>query len=119
MGRQFGIITSVEGLTAGIVVQSLSFAENVETVEARNTSGQCTDLASYSKSTTLSISGLVDTQQGTLITAGSKLTIGGKDYLVESVTKNESNTDFIRADISARTADSAVIHIIGGSSSNN
>jgi hypothetical protein len=28
MARKFGIITSVEGLTAGVVVESLSYAES-------------------------------------------------------------------------------------------
>jgi hypothetical protein len=113
MARKFGIITSVEGLTAGVVVESLSYSESAETAEARNETGAVTDLASYSRSTTLSISGLLDESEGvTLAKAGNKLTLDGKEYLIESVDKNESNTDFVRVSLSCRTADNVTIHII-------
>ena len=36
MARQFGIITNLEGLQAGIVVNSLTYNESCETAEARN-----------------------------------------------------------------------------------
>lgn len=113
MARQFGIITNLEGLQAGIVVNSLTYNEACETAEARNEKGQITDLASYSRSTTLSIDGLLDTTEGVnLVKAGNKITIANKDYLIESVDKTESNTDFVQVSISARTSDEATIHVI-------
>lgn len=113
MARQFGIITNLEGLQAGIVVNSLTYNEACETAEARNEKGQITDLASYSRSTTLSIDGLLDTTEDvSLVKAGNKITIANKDYLIESVDKTESNTDFVQVSISARTSDEATIHII-------
>lgn len=113
MARKFGIVTGVSGLTAGIVIQSLTYNETAETAEARNSTGAITDLAAYSRSTSLSISGLLDESDGTtLVSAGSTLTLGGKNYLIESVDKTESNTDFVRVSLSCRTADSATIHTI-------
>lgn len=113
MARQFGIITSTEGLQAGIVVNSFTFNEASESAQARNEKGQITDIAGYSRATTLSIQGLLDTAQGNdLVKAGNKITIGGKDYFIQSVDKTESNTDFVQVSISARTADAAIIHII-------
>lgn len=113
MARQFGIITTTEGLQAGIVVNGFTFNEASESAQARNEKGQITDIAGYSRATTLTINGLLDTAQGQeLAKAGNKITIGGKDYLIESVDKTESNTDFVQVSISARTADNATIHII-------
>lgn len=113
MARKFGIITSVTGLTAGIVVQSLTYNESAEVAEARNETGALTDMASYSRSTSLSISGLLDESDGvTLVKAGDKLTLDSKEYLIESVDKTESNTDFVRVSLSCRTADNVTIHII-------
>lgn len=85
--RQFGIVTSLSGLTAGIAVNSLDFDDTVETAEARNEKGKITDLAAYSEKTTVSISGVVDTAKGELVKAGSSITLGGKTYLIESVKK--------------------------------
>ena len=57
--------------------------------------------------------GVMDVSEGVeLVKAGNKITIDSKDYLIESVDKTESNTDFVQVSISARTADQATIHII-------
>ena len=116
--RCFGIITSVSGLQAGIVVNGLDFNDSAEIAEARNEKGQVIDLAAYSKATSVSVTGVMDTAKGSLATAGSMLTLGGKDYIIESVQKNESNTAFVQVTISAKTADNAEITpITSGSSS--
>lgn len=108
--RQFGIITNVAGMQAGICVNSLNIDQNVETAEARNEKGQITDLAAFSKSKSISASGVMDTANGTtLATAGSMLTIGGDNYIIESVSKSETNTDFVQVTINGRTADGANI----------
>ena len=112
MARSFGIVTSLEGLTGGIVVNSLSFSESAEIAEARNEKGQITDYAAYSNAKTVSITGVMDSERGSLATAGSKITLDGKDWIIDSVSKNESNTSFIEVTISAKTADSATITII-------
>ena len=107
--RQFGIITNVAGMQAGICVNSLNIDQNVETAEARDSQGKITDLAAFSKSRSISVSGVMDTANGTLATAGSMLTIGGDNYLIESVSKSETNTDFVQVTINGRTADGANI----------
>lgn len=56
MARKFGIVTNLTGLQAGIVVNSLTYNESCETAEARNDKGQITDIASYSRGTSVSIS---------------------------------------------------------------
>lgn len=113
MARKFGIITSVQGLTAGIMVNGLTYNESAESAEARNEQGQIVDLASYSRSTSLSINGYLDESDGvTLAKAGNKLTLDGKEYLIESVDRTESNTDFVQVSLSCRTADDVTIHII-------
>ena len=109
MARQWGIITNYEGLQGGIVVTSLSFNESATIAEATDSQGRVSDLAAYSRRTTLNLSGVLDTEKGDLAVAGSKLTLGGKDYIIDSVSKEESATDFIRVSISAQTADAAVI----------
>ena len=85
--RKFGIITDVSGITGGIMINSLDFSENVETAEARNELGQVVDIAGYSNSKTVSIQGVMDTSKGDVATAGSVLTLDGKQWLIDSVSR--------------------------------
>ena len=71
MARQFGIITGTTGYT-GIVVTSLDKQTTVEVAEARDSSGKVTDQKAYSKKTTYSVTGLLDTASYT-VEAGSTL----------------------------------------------
>lgn len=109
MARKFGIITSVENLQAGIVVNSITRNESAEIAEARNEKGQITDLAAYSRAESITVQGVIDDAKGTIVKAGSKLTLDAVDYIVESVDKPEVNTGFCEATINARTADGATI----------
>ena len=54
------------------------------------------------------MTGLLDAEAIT-IEPGSKLTLGEKDYIIESVDQNETNTGYAEVTLSARTADSAEI----------
>ena len=72
-------------------------------------------MTAFSNSKTVSISGVMDSAKGELATAGSKITLGGVDWIIESVQRTESNTGFVNLQISARTADSAIITPISGS----
>ena len=114
MARKFGIVTSLEGFTAGMVVNSLSFSESAEIAEARNQYGQVTDYASYSRAKTVNITGLLDQSKGELVKAGAKITLGTENYIIDNVSKNESNTGFVEVTISAKTADNVQITIYGG-----
>ena len=107
--RSWGIITNTSGLQAGICVNSIDATESSEIAEARNEKGQVTDLAAFSKGTSVTVVGVLDSAKGTLATAGSKLTLGGKNYIIESVQKNEVNNAFVNVTIQAKTADSAEI----------
>lgn len=80
--RQWGIITSLTGLTGGIMVNELTFNETAEIAEARNETGQIVDYAAFSNAKTVTVNGVMDTAKGTLATAGSKLTLGGKDWII-------------------------------------
>jgi hypothetical protein len=107
MARQFGIITTVSGVTS-VVVQSLTRTNSAEVAEARDENGYVTDLKAYSLGETLSIRGLLDASSMS-ITAGSKLTLNGTDYIVESAEVSETNTGFAEVNLTVRTADGAAI----------
>ena len=107
MAKQFGIITTTTGIS-GIVVNSLTRNRTAEIAEARNEKGQVTDLKAYSTGETISVTGLLDAEALT-IEPGSKLTLGEKDYIIESVDQNETNTGYTEVTLSARTADSVDI----------
>ena len=64
MARKFGIITSVENLQAGIVVNGITRNESAEIAEARNEKGQITDLAAYSRAESISVQGVIDDAKG-------------------------------------------------------
>lgn len=102
--RKFGV-TSVSGeIGQGCIANSLDFTNEVETAEARNEKGQIIDIAAFSKKTSVSIRGLY-TNDG--VEPGSVITIDGKDFLVTSANKTESNTAFQECTVNATTADEA------------
>lgn len=109
--RYFGVTSDVTGLAAGLIANSVSFSKNVETAEARNEKGEIIDIAAYSKSEQVTVDGVF---VGTGIEPGTVVSIGGKNYLVSSSSKNETNTGFQEGSITARAADSAVLHAITG-----
>ena len=109
---KFGIVTSIDGLTAGITVNSLDFSETVETAEARNEKGQIIDMVGFSKRKTVNISGVMQQTASTLASAGSTVTLDGKTWLITDVSKTESSTDFVNCSISCTTADDAEITVI-------
>ena len=115
--RSFGIVTSLTGLTAGICVNSLDTNETVETAEARNETGAITDLVGYSRRREITVTGVLDSAKGTLVTAGSKLTIGNKDYLVNSVQRRESYQGFCEVTLGCTGADDAIIYLVNGQES--
>lgn len=102
--RKFGITSNVSGLAGGLIANSLSFNESVETAEARNEKGQVIDIAAFSKQETVDVNG-VYVADG--IEPGVVVTIGDKDYLVTNSTKNENNTTFQEGSIQARRSDEA------------
>lgn len=109
MARVFGVVTSAAGLTAGIAVNSMTITSASESAEARDATGKVTDIKAYSVNTTLSATGVMDSEAGTLVTAGSSITIDSVAYLIDNVSKSETNTGYVTVTISAKTADGTVI----------
>lgn len=108
--RIFGVTTTLSGIADGIIANSFSKNETVDTAEARDEHGVLLDLAPYSKNTELTIDGLF---VGQGVEVGSAVEIGGLSGLVSNVTKNESNTEFQTASITVRQGDAdTVIHTL-------
>lgn len=107
--RSFGITSSVSGLSQGLIANSLSFNESVESAQARNEKGEIIDIAAFSKQKTVDVNGVY---VGTGVQPGTIVTIGGQSYLVTSSTKSENNTTFQQGSISCRNADNATLHTL-------
>lgn len=110
--HKFGIISNGASAT-GLVVQSCNKDENVEIAEARNEQGRVAELKAYSKGTTYSVTGLVKDGNETDVTVGSTVTIDNLNLIVESVSRQETNTGFVQVTMTCRTADSATITTYG------
>ena len=114
--RQFGIITDgISSLSAGICINSLDISDNIQTAEAKNEKGQTTDIAGFAKSSTISLTGVVDTAKGNVATAGSVLTIDGKSWIIDSVSRRESNTSFVQVSVTGKSADNAEVYMVSSS----
>lgn len=106
--RLFGITTTLSGLGDGIIANSLTFNDTVETARAQDEKGKVLDIAAFTASKEVTIDGLFT---ATGVNAGDQITLGDRDYLIASVNKTESNTDFQRASVTAQGADvDTVIH---------
>ena len=104
--RKFGVTSNLSGLQQGIVVNSINHSFNTESAEARDQAGRIIDIAVYGKTEQISIDGLTTTE-GDQVGAGDIIAIGGKNYLVTTVSNNESNTAFETANVNARWSEDA------------
>lgn len=110
MARSFGVISIVSGGTtaiADIIAESVNKSNSVETATARDESGKVIDMQAYSKTTTLTINGLLNVSTPT-IDAGSVVVISGGTFLVTSAELVESNTDFVRYNLTVTASDNCV-----------
>ena len=107
MAVQFGIITSTTGVS-GISLTDLTIATGADIAEARDESGKVTDLKAYSQNKTITCNGYLTYSDGA-VQAGSTITVGSQTFIVESAEQVESNVDFVRYNITMRTADSATV----------
>lgn len=107
MSRQHGIITSVTGLSGVAVLNNLRYAESVEIAEARDESGAVTDRKAYSKTTTVTGDGLLDTSTipATAVSAGATITIDSNTYLIENSEVTQTNTDYAKISFTATRKD--------------
>lgn len=104
MARQFGIITVPAGTITAMVANSVSSSTSVETATARNESGKVINNQAYSKTTTLTVRGLLDAASPTVV-AGSTIVISGGTFLVTSAELSESNTAFVEYSLTAVSID--------------
>lgn len=104
--RKFGVTSNLSGLQEGIVVNSINHSYSTESAEARDQAGRIIDIAVYGKTEQISLDGLVTTE-GNSVGAGDVITLGTKNYLVTSVSNNESNTAFETANVNARWSEDA------------
>lgn len=110
MPRSFGVISIVSGGTtaiADIIAESVNKAQSVETATARDESGKVIDHQAYSRTTTLTINGLLNVSEPT-VEAGSVIVIGGGTFLVTNAEQVESNTDFVKYNLTVTASDSCI-----------
>ena len=107
----FGVYTSPSGLTGVMTLTGLTWSESVEIAEGRKEDGKVTKRKAYSKTTTVKCDGTLESADvpPDEITAGGKITIDGKDYLVESCDVTQANTDFPKASFTATRKDNETI----------
>ena len=93
MARVFGI-TSAAGTddVDAVVLNTASKQVKPEIAEARGADGKVTDRNAYSKTTTITVNGLVDGDGAP--EGGEVVQIDGKDFLVEDSTITAKNTDY-------------------------
>ncbi len=110
MARQFGIasVQTDAGAEIGIVVTSFQEQTQSEKAEARDGEGKVTDIKSYSRGTTITITGLLD-KSSPDVKGGDALTYDGVDYHIDTASINRTNTTFCEVTITASTADAAAI----------
>jgi len=105
--RQFGILTTVSGLSGVMVLNNVTYSETVEIAEARDESGKVTNRKAYSKTTTVKGDGVLDTTTvpATAISGGETITIDSKSFLIESADFTQVNTDYAKGSFTATRKD--------------
>ena len=107
MAPKFGIITGNTGST-NMIIQSVSCRSSADIAEVRDESGKVIHFHPYSKNKTFDIRGLLNAD--TFSTeAGQTLSIGDKQYIIESTSQYETNTGWVEVSLTAKTADEATI----------
>ena len=109
-GRHLGVISFISGTStgiAGIIVESDNIAKSVETAIARNESGKVINHEAYSKTTTVTANGLLNTDTPE-IDAGSVIVVSGGTFLVTNAEQVENNTDFVRYNLTMEKHDSCI-----------
>ena len=120
MGKKFGVITTVSGLSGAMVVNNLTTSESVEIAEARDESGKVTDRKVFSKTTSYKGDGLLDTNDvpASAVSAGATIVIAGNTCLIESCDVTEANNDFAKVSFTAtHKDDETVVGLTGGTAS--
>lgn len=104
--RKFGISSNLSGLQNGMIVNSISKSENIESAEARDEHGRIIDIAVYGSGEQITLDGLAISGG---VKAGDIIQIDDKKYLITAHSGNESNTAFETTSVTARYAPSAYL----------
>ena len=103
----FGVDTTGQVL---VLVQTNNRARNATKAEARNRNGKVVQTDAYSTETVVDYEAIVS--EGEIIPdAGTSITIGAEALLVDGNVRRESNTDYIRASITASNKDASTIKV--------
>jgi len=114
-GRQFGIIISLDGTTvSGCVINQLTTGTSAQKAEARDEKGKVTDIWYFSKETSISVRGVLDTDS-LAAEAGGSLVIRGGTYGINSTSVDENNQSAATFSIDASNSDAATIHTYSAS----
>ena len=108
-GRHFGIV-SVKGGTApfvSMVVQNFSKNITVEKATAKDEDGKTINVKAYSKATSISAQGLLNADEPD-VEAGAVVVLSGTTFMVDSSEIAESNTDFVRYNLTLSSEDGCV-----------
>lgn len=109
MARSFGVV-SVKGGTApfvSMVVQSFTASTSIEKATAKDEEGKTINVKAYSKAKTISVQGLLDAAEPD-VEAGAVIVISGTTFLVDTAEVAESNTDWVRYNITASSEDDCI-----------
>ena len=111
--RKFGISSNLSGLQNGLIVNSISRNQNIESAEARNEKGQVIDIAVYGSGEEITLDGLAVSTENA-VKAGDVIELDDKKYLVTSQSNSETNTAFETTSVQARYAPSAYLWPLSG-----
>ena len=112
----FGVYTSPTGLSDVMTLTGLTWSESVEIAEGRKEDGKVAKRKAYSKTTTVKGDGTLESSDvpPDEIAAGGKITIDGKDYLIEICDVTQASTDFAKASFTATHKDNETIEEYDG-----
>ncbi|MEI3038459.1 MAG: hypothetical protein V8T90_05240 [Victivallales bacterium] len=110
MARQFGVVTGA-GAVSGVILNSASRRTSVEWSEPTNEVGHVTDRKAISKTVSVSLSGILDTDGGRTLAkeAGASITVGDETFGVDSTDVTETK-DAATFSLEASRKDEAEIH---------
>ena len=98
MSVTFGLAT-YKGAVSGLTLQSVTYGETASTAEAIDEDGNVEQIDYYAKKRTIQCEGNVK-GDAAAFTVGGKLTIGGVEYNIDSVSVKESVNGHKTASIS-------------------
>ncbi len=91
MAIKFGLAT-YKGIVAGLEIQTISIDDVCSEAEAMDEDGNITQIDQYGFKTTISGTGNIKSDVTLALSVGGTLTVDGKTFTINSVSKSISNT---------------------------